>query len=335
MSQKLIPTLIGIFVVGAVVLAVLGVMFFGGGEAFAETVPAVMYFGGSLAGLDVGAPVMFQGVTLGSVTDIVLTYYTEDHRTEIPVFIELRPDRVRNVGPEVTAPRGTGLQYLIREEGLRGRLATESFVTGKLAIQLDFHPDTEIVVRAPDDTLLEIPTIPSMREELEKIEINKLVEDFGNAVRGFEELVRDPELKEAIRSVRVTVDDFGKLARNIDGEVQPLSQSVKTATEGIDSLVRSPDIKEAIRSFDATVDDIGVLARNIDSEVVPLSSSVQEAFARASAALKTVDTVIAQDSPLHYQITRALKEISEAAESVGDVTDLLQRHPEALIHGKQ
>ena len=48
MSQKISPTLIGAFVVGAVALLVIGVVAFGSGQLFRKTQEFVLYFDGSV-----------------------------------------------------------------------------------------------------------------------------------------------------------------------------------------------------------------------------------------------------------------------------------------------
>ena len=61
------PALIGLFIIGAIVLMVAGVIIVGSGKFFVHTVRAVMYFDGSVQGLQIGAPVTFRGVKIGSV----------------------------------------------------------------------------------------------------------------------------------------------------------------------------------------------------------------------------------------------------------------------------
>src|SRR5215471_6891297 len=69
MGSKISPTVIGAFVIGAIVCLVAGVLLFGGGKFFKDKVPYVMFFDRSVEGLNVGAPVIFRGVQIGQVTE--------------------------------------------------------------------------------------------------------------------------------------------------------------------------------------------------------------------------------------------------------------------------
>ena len=82
MGRKANPVIIGAFVVGAVVLAVAGIIIFGSGRLFADTTPFVMWPGadtlprfesGHLMRLDLPASVAISlGLTLpGSGADVV------------------------------------------------------------------------------------------------------------------------------------------------------------------------------------------------------------------------------------------------------------------------
>ena len=72
MSKQANKTVIGIFVVVAIVLVVAAVLILGSGKFFKQTLKAVCYFEGSVGGLNIGAPVVFRGVRIGSVTDVIL-----------------------------------------------------------------------------------------------------------------------------------------------------------------------------------------------------------------------------------------------------------------------
>ena len=72
MSNPGNKALIGAFVVGAVVLAVMGVLILGGGEFLKKKLTFVMYFDRSVKGLKVGAPVVFEGVEVGTVKEVAV-----------------------------------------------------------------------------------------------------------------------------------------------------------------------------------------------------------------------------------------------------------------------
>src|SRR4029453_5234805 len=89
MGSKSTPTMIGAFVVGAIVLVVAGALLFGGGKFLQEKLPYVLFFDSSVEGLNVGAPVVFRGVQVGQVTEIAALADPQTFDVRIKVKIEL------------------------------------------------------------------------------------------------------------------------------------------------------------------------------------------------------------------------------------------------------
>src|SRR5262245_5922883 len=168
MGKKVSPTMIGAFVVGALALAVIGVAVFGSGRLFRKTQEFVLYFDRSVNGLRVGAPVKFKGVEVGAVTRIELSLgqrVIRQGEVHIPVVIELDAKRIAEKGGRVEMTQAA-LDEAIAA-GLRGQLATESFVTGVLYVELDFHPGSPVrLEREADVHILEIPTLPTALEQV-------------------------------------------------------------------------------------------------------------------------------------------------------------------------
>ena len=185
MSHKANKTLIGVFVVGAVALAVISVLIFGSGRFFTERLTYVCYFQGSVKGLNVGAPVVFRGVRVGTISDISIESNIETLSIKIPVYIELEPKRFGQTGPSKD-PKAN-LERLIKA-GLRAQLELQSLVTGQLMIELDFHPHTPAKMVGNDTGYPEIPTIPSGMEELaktiEKLPLDQLANKLTAAIAG-------------------------------------------------------------------------------------------------------------------------------------------------------
>jgi paraquat-inducible protein B len=106
MRKRANPAVIGGFVVGAVALTVIGVLLLGVGRFLTEQRTYVLYFEDSVEGLSVGAPVTQQGVRIGSVSDIQVQYLAREGEFRIPVFIDIEPGRVKDVGVGDSPSRG-------------------------------------------------------------------------------------------------------------------------------------------------------------------------------------------------------------------------------------
>ena len=155
---------IGAFVVGGAAIAVAAVLFLGAGRLLRERIPYVLYFPGSVAGL-AGAPVTFRGVSVGAVTKILVQLDRESMQVRTPVFIEVYPATVTvRQKPEVRRPRA--VMAALVERGLKAQLKMQSFVTGQLAVDLDFYPDAPMELVGASPEYPELPTIPSTMQQL-------------------------------------------------------------------------------------------------------------------------------------------------------------------------
>ena len=93
MAKQVSKTVIGGFVISAIVLLVIGIVIFGGGKFFTKTFKYVLFFDRSIKGLNVGAPVVFRGVEIGSVNSVAIRADAETLKVDIPVVIEVEPER--------------------------------------------------------------------------------------------------------------------------------------------------------------------------------------------------------------------------------------------------
>src|SRR3990172_4786703 len=167
MAKQANRMMIGVFVVIAVILMAASLVVFGSGKFFKKTVKCVLYFDESVKGLNVGAPVLFQGVQIGSVISIVLQVDPAKLQPQIPVIIEYEPEKfkVREEGGKMVRDPRKNIAKLI-EKGLLAVLTMQSFITGQLMIELDFHPGSPVSLKGLDKDYIEIPTIPSTGEKL-------------------------------------------------------------------------------------------------------------------------------------------------------------------------
>ena len=355
MGNRANATMIGGFIVGAVVLIIAALLFFGRGQLFTTKRPLVLYFSESVSGLSIGAPVDFQGVQIGSVTNIKLQYLTQEGEFRTPVFIDIEPQRVEQVGMKAsTGDTYQMLQSLI-ERGLRAQLATQSFLTGQLFVKLGLYPGTPLRLVGGESGVPELPTLPtilaqasekaqSVLAKIEQLPVEQLFYNILGVTQGLQQLVNAPEAQSIARSLDDTLTAYRQLVQRIDGKVVRLLEDVggtnaasRTLMLDIQQLVRHLDarmtplmdsIKETLDMARATMKDGQQLLRHVDGPVTRLTEGLSE-------TTKTAQTTLSQTQrTLDGKLGALLEEVTAAARSLRLLADSLERNPSALVYGK-
>ncbi len=300
MAKQANRMMIGGFVVLAVIMLAASLVIFGSGKFsafFQKRHKIVLYFDESLKGLDVGAPVLFQGVPVGTVTNMVIYFDVVKLQTRIPVLIEVDPDKFKvAVGFQKLLKNPQEFLPKLIDKGLRAELTMQSFITGKLMIELDFRPDTPLILNNYDKNYIEIPTIPSKTKQLEK--------NLESALAGIDRFVNNPDLAASIRALKETLLAARKLVTRVDRQVDQLAGDFKKTTK-----------------------DFRQLARDLDSRVGGVAEGLNKTMTAARG-------VLSEDSPLIVKLEETLKEVSAASRSLRQLADYVEEHPESLIRGK-
>jgi len=330
MSKKANPTVIGVFVLGAIALTILTLSLLGGGKIFSERESYIMYFDRSMKGLRDGANVSFRGVRIGQVRDVYVEIDPASGELHLPVIIEIEADSFRSTEGKrfkMSGPKSASMEELI-DKGLRAILEMESVVTGQLLINLDFYPDSPLIYRSTKEheILEEIPTIPSeiqrvligiqkFASKLEHIEIDKLVSDMAATVEGVENLVNAPELMNTIKGIDRIINDQ---------ETQKLTSSIQNTLSNLDSAMT--DIKRLVTNVDQQVEPIV-------SELLQTMQTMHTAIDEVQGTFTDIRTKV-NDETIRYELSTAINELSNAARSFRIFVDYLERHPESFITGK-
>jgi len=360
-KKKANPALIGGFVVGAIVLLVAGVVAFGSGALFTKTNRYVMFFEGSMSGLRPGAQVAYRGVKVGAVTDIKIVL-GQGLEAAIPVYVEIQPGRIE--APGIALSTGEVIPPLI-EQGLRTQLKAESFVTGQLYVELDFHKDAPLKLIGKDPTVPEIPTVPSaidqISKKIEELDLEKLVTAAQRTLEGIDTLVNGPEIRKAVTDVGIAMTELRATVETIRTGTGPvLTALTHTMTqmqasiaelemklaETLDAYTRLADgadrrVGEVADAARGTLDEYRLLGENAEKQISPLLADTREAARAARVAMQqgeralgAAQAMLAPNSPLQFELTRALRDISSAARSIAALANDLERNPEQLLRGK-
>ncbi|MGD9012803.1 MAG: MlaD family protein [Desulfobacterales bacterium] len=322
MSKPANKTLIGAFVLGAVVLGVAAIVLFGSGRFFRDTDQWVAFFPGSVRGLNVGSPVVFRGVQVGQVTDIIVNFDTAELTVSIPVIFETDPERFRDIGDRV----------ITDEKEMHTAL-----VTGQLAINMDFYPNTPAKLFGVKNAQLdeevkdwwEIPTISTTLQDLEHaladIDFKDMADDFKRAMDGIAELVGSAELQASVSELKETLSAVKTLAQNLDTKFVPLASSIDQTLTDIRAGVGDA------RGFFANIDD---KTSPLMSKIQNTTESAQTALEQANQTLKSLEQIAEEGAQLRYEVSATLREISAASRSVRVLSDFIEQHPDALLRGR-
>ena len=299
MSKKASSARIGAFVLGAIALVIVVITVFGSGQLFARMEYYVIYFRGSAAGLDVGSPVRLKGVDIGEVKDVTAVF-AEDWEFYVEVIIEVDQDAVVNLsGMEDTSPEAEVTALIAR--GLRAQLETQSMVLGQKYVKLELFPDSELRYQFLNREYPEIPSVPTIEQQL------------GHTL---ERLVRQIE--------QVPIAD--------------IARALLSTVEGIDSLVNSPEIHGAVAEFEKTLGQTTTLLAEINNEIKPLAANVTEVTETMVSAIEAADTLMVSlrnvATEKQADLYMSVKELNEAVRAMRNLLDYLQRHPDAVIWGK-
>jgi phospholipid/cholesterol/gamma-HCH transport system substrate-binding protein len=363
MARRANPTVIGAFVVGAVALAVAGLVIFGGGWWFRDVVTVVMYFDESVNGLSIGAPVAYRGVRLGEVTAI----RTEVGQTRIAVFGVLeRSQSIEGLKP------GRDVREAIREyvrKGLRAQLALQSVVTGQLYVALVARPDTPVSLVSRDPRIPEIPTIPTtlqqLTEALQKVPWERVLQSAQTAVEQLARLVQSPELERAAQNLDGLLVEGRTFVQRLDRQAPPVLASVKETSDTTRRTVEQlagqlektvaqlqTEVSPLLASLRATSDSGRAAMQNADRDLGRTLAELRDRVDEVATALRdtaeaarvtleqgqsvllATEGVLSGESRVGYEISQALQGLADTSRSLRALADYLDRHPESILVGK-
>jgi paraquat-inducible protein B len=181
------------------------------------------------------------------------------------------------------------------EKGLRAQLKTGNLLTGQLLVDLVFMPEAPRAKVVYSGRYAQLPTVPTPLEEI-----------------------------------------TGKLASMLDRlerlPIEEIAENLRDAVKGTSQLVNSPQLSETARRLKEVVRESQVVMQTMNRDVTP---ALSETLAQVRSTLATVEQELERTSPFQQQLNQLLQELTTASRSIRLLADYLERHPEALLRGKQ
>jgi paraquat-inducible protein B len=261
---------------------------------------------GSVGELKKGAPVKLRGFTVGEVTEIGFRYDPSSGELATPVTLALYPSLLQLDGGAASQgdrALAAAIDRLIGE-GLQARLERDPPVVGTAQVTLEIMPGSSGAKPSVVDGMPQIPAaagggLNSIVERVNKVPIEQIAKNVLDVSHHVDQIVASPELGDAIAQ--------------LDATLQQVHQTADSAGPKITDLV----------------DRLRKTAGQIDGAAKAAESAAKTAQNTAQAADRVVG-----GTPGQNDMQKAMREIVDAARSVRDLAEYLDRHPEALIQGR-
>jgi paraquat-inducible protein B len=271
---------------------------------FGHQLLLLSYFPGSVAGLDVGADVTLNGLKIGEVTDVSLVYDPQKDRIVVPVHYRVEAGRINNIAFAQGLAPGTLAAEMVRR-GIRATLQSPSLITGQKIIALERIDDAPPAELKRDGDVFIVPT---------------------SETGGFDSITRSAnELLSKINRI-----DFDRIGKSLVG-----------AASGLDETINGPQLKKTLAALEKAMVDVQDIAKKLDTDASPalkrlpeIAAQLQSALTQANRLFGSINTGYGDDSRFRRDLDRLLPQITDAARSIRALTDLLSRHPEALVQGR-
>jgi phospholipid/cholesterol/gamma-HCH transport system substrate-binding protein len=333
---------IGIFVISAVVIGIIGVVVLGAGTIFQKKNIVETYIDESVQGLDVGSPVKFRGVPVGRVEQISLTSAEYSTRRE---YVLVRVSISSNIFQfPVNDPTSPQLKQAL-DRGFRIRIAPQG-LTGVAYLEADYldperNPPLEI------DWQPEYPYIPSTRSR-----ITQLSEAVERILRNFSDI----DIAQLSQTIDKSLEAMTKLAENanldkIGGQANALLNELRATNRQINTLVSNPELKTAVADVSASAGRARQIIERAEKPINQMLTDLPQATESLNRLVKRLDSA-ANDLPQtstelrqtiqrmnrllanqQRDIERTMDNLRAVSENMKEITDNSKKYPSQVLFG--
>lgn len=156
------PLSVGSFVIGAVILIVLGIISFPSFSFFNKPLHFISYFDQSVQGLSVGSDIKIQGVLVGHIAALHVYYDEKKNKSAIAVIGELNTNvLIDESGEKIDITDSKKIEHLV-QNGLRAEIDLVG-ITGMQYVQLAFFDPKKPSMNGlvSNEPYVVIPTVDS------------------------------------------------------------------------------------------------------------------------------------------------------------------------------
>lgn len=330
MKTKVSPSVIGMFVVGAFALLLIGLLSFGSVSMFSKPQRFMVRFDESIHGLDLGSPVKLRGVRVGRVVDLSVNYDAAKNKSVVAVVCEFNRDALADSAGQAFNVSDTKAMQQLVDNGLRAQLGVLGLATGLLFVELDFRDPKEFPAPEPmrGAKYVEVPSTLSAISEYQA-SLSEILADL-----------KDVDFAGLSREMKGLLVDARRQVNKI--EVKELLAEWTRAGQSVNALASSPELKQMIVHMDEATQELRRTLQKIDGQIDPTATKLGETLTEAKQSLATFNATaltlrrfIGAQQNFGENANQAFTRLSDAADAVQRLADFLERNPNALLTGRE
>ncbi len=234
MSQKTNYFKLGMFVIIAVVILLVGLFFLGAREMFRKEWTFETYIDSSVQGLDIGSPVKMMGVKIGSVSQIKFVYemYETEHNY-VYVLFTIDPSAIGARTPDQDQEVLKVHTRQVVDKGLRLTLASQG-ITGICFLDASYYDPAKIEELKIDWTP-ENPYIPAVPGTLARL--SSSLEKTLDSLAEVDFAAVGEKVDRTLASVNEMLEkDIRPLIANLRDEASPTLANLRQASNSIPEI---------------------------------------------------------------------------------------------------
>jgi paraquat-inducible protein B len=245
------------------------------------------------------------------------------------VVIDVVPERITvDGGQPGDAAAVHDLAKRLVAGGLRAGLESSTPLGGPKRVTLAFVPDGEPAELVDGGRYPEIPTAPTFADALKTTAETLLAR------------VAALPLEQVVDELTATLVELRALVTA--PEIREMLDTVGAVSEELRELVAGPELREALGAVVDAGNELRDLAAGLDARLEPsigalqrAAGSIETAAGQSTVAISGLEQTIGPRAPLWDELLQTSRELAGTTRALRLLVEYLERHPDALIRGRQ
>jgi phospholipid/cholesterol/gamma-HCH transport system substrate-binding protein/paraquat-inducible protein B len=333
---------IGLFVITAIIIGIIGVVALGGGKFFHKKNIIETYIDESVQGLDIGSAVKFRGVQIGNVEEITLTNVEYPTRRN---YVLVRASVSRNVfhfslsdpdDPAFKADIQKGLRVRLAPQGLTGQAYLEAdYVDPRQnpPLVVDWQPNYPYIPSARSRITQFSDAIERILRNIEQVDIQRLTSAMENSLKTIDKLAGSFNFDEIGRQVNTLLGEL----RATNGQLREIVAAPELKSAIKDAAVAASTAREILERADKPltqlVNDLPKASEGINRLVQRLdavSADLPETSAQARETIQRLNRLIISQQ---RDVEKTVENLRAISENMKEITEESKKYPAQTLFG--